>query len=247
MFEYVAKTNLDETELLQMEAFERQCNATMYYNECGNLDFPCFHMMLDERGQIISYLGIYGIDKESAEICGATLPKFRKKGLFHRLITEAFRLFTAAGTTNVYSSFHPKLSYMDFSYCYSEYLLKKRRTLAPQPCVMTMCVREFDRSAPEELDVCYVIYFMDIPAGMFRISGSTRFACIHNVRIRKSFRGQGYGATLIRCGLELFFHRYKCDAYLNVNSKNTAAVKLYKSCGFGVKEEISYYRCLVTD
>lgn len=243
MIRYAAKNCLDEQELFMLEALENACDITLYYNDCGNLNIPCFHMILDDEGRIVSYLGIYGMNGNTVEICGATMPDFRNQGLFKRLVHKTVSLLEKAGIEKIYSSFHPDLSYLDFSYSYSEYLLKKERDLTPQPCLMTMCVQEYDRSVDDKLDIYYVIFFIDVPVGIFHITGSEKFACIHNVRIRKSFRGQGYGTTLIRCGLEWFFHAHECDIYLHVNGQNETAVKLYKNCGFQVADEIKYYLC----
>lgn len=244
MIRYVAANHLDKNRILELETLEKRCNVTLYYNECGNLDIPCFHMMQDDDGRIVSYLGIYGIDKDNVEISGATMPEFQRQGLFKRLVQEVKMLLCKAGIEKIHSSLHPDLSYLDFSYEYSEFLLKKKRDLTPQPCVMTMRVQEYDRSTKDELDIYYVIFFIRTPVGLFHITGNRDFACVHNVRIRKSYRGQGYGTTLIRCGLECFFHNHECDVYLHVSGQNKTALRLYKRCGFQVADEVKFYRCL---
>lgn len=242
MTTYIHKNELTECELSQLEAFEDTCQTTLYYHEFGNMPFDCFHMILDENQTILSYLAIYGTEESCVELSGATHPNYRNLGYFHELFSNVYNLLIKNNISMLFGDKNPKLSYLSFEPAYSELLLKKEPDLLPVPCILTRGIREFDYTEDENLDIYYVVDFIDIPVGLFHITGTPSFACIHNVKIRPAYRRQGYATTLIQCGLEHFFHSYNCPVYLHVGSKNKPAISLYQHCGFETVEEITYFK-----
>lgn len=244
MTKYVCKNELNESELSQIEAFEKDCETTLYYHEFGNMPFNCFHMLFDEQQHLLSYLGIYGPDEFCVELSGATHPNYRNKGYFRELFSHVFKLLKEHSITSLYCDQNPALSYLSFTPAYSELLLKKEPDKTPIPCILTRGIREFDYSDDNGLDIYYVVDFIDTPVGLFHITGTPSFACIHNVKIRPAYRRQGYATTLIQCGLEHFFHSYDCPVFLHVSSKNTPAIALYQRCGFEIVEKMIYFKVL---
>lgn len=239
---YTALYELDTAMIGRLEEMEQDCGITVYYNEYSNAPFPCFHLIMDENNNILSYLGIYVTNDNNAELSGMTDKRHRKCGYFYHLIINAFRLLNANGINCIVSEFTPELSYIRYGYLYSEYMLKKEYCNMDIPIPLTFSIKEFDYSDNENIDMDYVGYFMDIPVGIMSVSGSIDFACIHNVKIRKAYRGNYYGTYLVSSAICNFFKKYKCSLYLHVSGKNTAALKLYRNCEFTVHEEIHYFK-----
>lgn len=242
MMTYLALSELDNAITSMLEELENDCGITIYYNEYSNAPFPCFHLIMDENNNIISYLGIYVTDDNCAEISGLTEKNHRKCGYFYKLMTNVFRLLNDNGIDYIVSEYAPELSYIRYEYSYSEYLMKREYSNFDFPLPLTFSIKDFDYSDGENIDMVYVGYFMDTPVGIMSVSGSSDFACIHGIKIRKAHRGKYYGTYLVSSAICNFFHKYKCDLYLHVSGKNTAALKLYRNCEFTIHEEIRYFK-----
>ncbi|HEV2613912.1 MAG TPA: GNAT family N-acetyltransferase [Gammaproteobacteria bacterium] len=65
---------------------------------------------------------------------------------------------------------------------------------------------------------------------------------VHDVGIAKKFRQQGYGKALMLTWLKEYSHEYAKPIAVEVLGDNTAALKLYDSCGFETTNRYSFYR-----
>lgn len=242
MFTYKAFYTLSPQDMAHAAKLEATCKATLYYCEVSNGNFPCFHAMIDDDGNWVSYLSIYVTKTKSAELSGGTIPEHRNKGLFKELVKNVAEILAKNDIKTAYSEFNPSLSYLTGEYAYSDLLMRKKRDTIANPIPLTFSVREFDRSIGNDIDIAYIGYVDSIPAGHLRINGEKGFVCLHSMKVRKSYRGQSYGLYLLRAALENFFNRHDCDVYLHVSTNNEPALKLYQTCGFETKEELKMYR-----
>lgn len=64
---------------------------------------------------------------------------------------------------------------------------------------------------------------------------------LFSIGILPDFRGRGYGKAMITQILRTLCRRYHRPVMLEVDSKNTAALALYRACGFQVTESNDYY------
>lgn len=65
---------------------------------------------------------------------------------------------------------------------------------------------------------------------------------VHDVGIAKKFRQQGYGKALMLSWLKDHSHDYAKPIAVEVLGDNTAALKLYESCGFHYTNRYTFYR-----
>lgn len=65
---------------------------------------------------------------------------------------------------------------------------------------------------------------------------------VHDVGIAKKFRQQGYGKALMLTWLKEYSGEYAKPIAVEVLGDNTAALKLYESCGFDYTNRYSFYR-----
>jgi peptide alpha-N-acetyltransferase len=61
------------------------------------------------------------------------------------------------------------------------------------------------------------------------------------VYVDEDIRGKGVGTWFINELIDGYFKVNSKPLVLNVNSTNTAAVKLYQKCGFIIKSKVDYF------
>jgi ribosomal protein S18 acetylase RimI-like enzyme len=198
-----------------------------------------------------------------AEITALVDPQYRRNGICHALISHAVSYLETYGITRRTCRLPENLSISSINkgYAHSEYLMQldinhyhtkpdafspssfeHKSSLGSQPfefyfsedgCEYLMYTASdatdgFSDSDEEPIAVCSLDY---------QIS----FTSLYGVYVDDDLRGKGLGTLLLTNLLADYFEEYDSPLILNVRSTNSAAVSLYKQCGFVVKNCISYY------
>jgi len=87
----------------------------------------------------------------------------------------------------------------------------------------------------------YMVELQESVIGKIRIiySGNSAFIC--GVGILPEFRGKGYGKATLKAALSIINEKSIPDIELDVECKNSAALNLYKDCGFEEQSVMNYY------
>ena len=64
---------------------------------------------------------------------------------------------------------------------------------------------------------------------------------IYGFIVRPDYRGQGYGRQMLEEAIRTIQFRSSKGIMLDVDTNNTNAIGLYRSCGFEVRATYAYY------
>jgi len=204
-----------------------------------------------------------------SEITAMTLPCKRHQGLFSALLMCALTELNILGITNIYCAV--PLEYQNASMCkglsHIEYLQKldmdsssefsSGQEACPNDTSMQYASRispkpnhlQFTYTPSEESDIPSAYHLTEKHflrrskvIGICQLTEESQYTNLWGVEIKKPYRNQGYGLTLMSFVIHDYFKCTSKPLILNVSSKNISACKLYKRCGFKIIEQIEYYR-----
>ena len=86
----------------------------------------------------------------------------------------------------------------------------------------------------------------DEPCAVCSLDYENGFTNLYGVYVDEDCRGQGIGTLLLAHLIPAYFKNHNLPLILNVRSTNTAAMQLYRHCGFEITSsvEFSYFTAL---
>jgi ribosomal protein S18 acetylase RimI-like enzyme len=86
----------------------------------------------------------------------------------------------------------------------------------------------------------------DEPCAVCSLDYENGFTNLYGVYVDEDCRGQGIGTLLLTHLIPAYFKNHNLPLILNVRSTNTAAMQLYRHCGFEITSsvEFSYFTAL---
>ena len=86
----------------------------------------------------------------------------------------------------------------------------------------------------------------DEPCAVCSLDYENGFTNLYGVYVDEDCRGQGIGTLLLKHLIPAYFKNHNLPLILNVRSTNTAAMQLYRHCGFEITSsvEFSYFTAL---
>lgn len=119
------------------------------------------------------------------------------------------------------------------------------KQIARQNAIFFDHSEEYEWSSEEDDDLSkntYMVELNEAVIGKIAISYDDDLAFISGFGILPDFRGKGYGKAAFKQALRLIDERDIHDIELDVESKNSNALNLYKACGFKEQSVMSYYK-----
>lgn len=202
-----------------------------------------------------------------AEITALVTPQFRRRGIFSRMFSRMKQsvlpsdthficavppvffphrsdTFSALGEhlTQACAAQEPRFV---TSRAYTEFLLKLESSSVdhtrPEPFStgnVPPCECYFTEDETE-----YLLYLSDEdePAAVCSLDYQPSFTSLYGVYVEQARRKKGFGTLLLYHLIQDYFDGCALPLILNVRSTNTAALRLYKKCGFIEESRIDYY------
>lgn len=119
------------------------------------------------------------------------------------------------------------------------------KEIARQNAIFFDHSEEYEWSPEEDDDLSkntYMIELNEAVIGKISISYDDDSAFISGFGILPDFRGKGYGKASLKEALRLIDEKGIHNIELDVESKNSNALNLYKACGFKEQSVMSYYK-----
>lgn len=206
-------------------------------------DFPCFFLLYDDMA-LISFLSIFIPNKQECEIYGYTLPAYRNKGCFLKLLESAASVLNTYGIHSIFFACEPKsisgkltLNSINAQLKTSEYMMRyNNRELSSPKRLLGMTRKNIGGYQ------VYVTFLGQEQVGKCKVDCSGTNASIFDFKITKKRRGQGYGKeTLLLILNSLINNQYK-NILLHLTGDNKAAYHLYSGNGFDIIQQVDYWR-----
>jgi ribosomal protein S18 acetylase RimI-like enzyme len=119
------------------------------------------------------------------------------------------------------------------------------KQIARQNAIFFDHSEEYEWSSEEDDDLSkntYMVELNEAVIGKIAISYDDNSAFISGFGILPDFRGKGYGKASLKEALRLIDEKGIHNIELDVESKNSNALNLYKACGFKEQSVMSYYK-----
>jgi ribosomal protein S18 acetylase RimI-like enzyme len=119
------------------------------------------------------------------------------------------------------------------------------KQIARQNAIFFDHSEEYEWSSEEDEDLSKNTYMVELDEaiiGKIAISYDDDSAFISGFGILPDFRGKGYGKASLKEALRLIDEKGTHNIELDVESKNSNALNLYKACGFKEQSVMSYYK-----
>lgn len=214
---------------------------------------------------LVSYLQVSSLGNNIGEINGLIHPHWRKKGLFSRLLGFAVEecrnrkfnklvLLSDAQSSygvNFINTVGRKFDFLEYrmklvkKVTFEESCISLRKAeKAHLPEIQRQNILFFNDQVTndnflqqEEVQkqITYMIELNSQIIGKISIEYSDNSAYIFGVVILPDFRNKGYAKVAVSKALNLIYRRNISDIELDVECNNSAALNLYKSCGFEEK------------
>jgi ribosomal protein S18 acetylase RimI-like enzyme len=101
-----------------------------------------------------------------------------------------------------------------------------------------------DRMNQEETQQFYMIEYNEKTVGKIRVSHNDKEAWIYGFAIFPEYQGQGIGRKALK-KIIMQEHKKGYDIFLEVEAKNSNALRLYESCGFTTIHVQDYYQYII--
>lgn len=243
---YTGTNHLNSIILAQLDILP-ETEYIPFYTENIDRDYSSFHF-LTENNRLISFIGIMPVSADTIELTAYTIPSFRRQGHFTFLLKAVMKELSSFPSLRIVSEKELLFPFIKNTFSHKEYLMRLSSDTFPgiaQTAVVT--VMEYTYKTPEESEYVYVLKKQNTALGIMKITHETdsKTACLHHIKIRRPFRGRGYGFLLLTQALTLFWNKItqkNCDIVLHVTSTNTAALHLYQKLGFQIIQSLDYYR-----
>lgn len=211
-------------------------------------DFPCF-FVLYENTTIIAFMSIFVPDSDSCEIYFHLSDERRDR--FEKILCEfLIELTPILNDYDLYNSYlifdantgqNIDLSFIDNHFSHSD------------------CLMQYDTNQTFEIDDKKLSATVDIlqdsveikthfnknHVGTCIVETSNTYALIHDVEIKSSYRGFGYGTETLYYAIKYLKENKYTQILLHVNSANTIAFTMYSHHGFNIIEQIDYYKIIL--
>lgn len=196
------------------------------------------------------------------ELTALVAPALRRQGIFTKMLSELKKSLRAdiQFITAVAKDFaeHFNASSLNGGFAYAEYLLTcdhyKGSLLKNNICVNNSSDNNCSNNNYCDDNCHYEFYFSDNDENYLMYEGDSdepiavcdlnyqpSFTNISGVFVDEALRGKGIGTLFMTNLLKDYFEIYENPLVLNVRSTNTAAVRLYRKCGFTEVSCVDYY------
>lgn len=210
------------------------CDNYEPYYSCTK-DDSFIQVVLLENGTLKGFASAL-IGDQVAEISGLVHPALRKCGYFKRMLSMIKNILPDNCT--IIGSLPEALlnSNIKGELSYSEYLL--RLDSLPNLDTSTINNSEFFFGESD-----YLMYLdeEEEPCAVLSLDFQDTFVNIYGVFVDEALRGKGFGYCLLTHFINDYFEEYSLPLVLNVSSNNTAALSLYKKCGFTEVSRIDFF------
>lgn len=249
-------SRLSEEQKKEILALGRACRAwepigqEPFVDQEENADpsFPCFYIYYENTFPI-SFLSIFMPDGSYGEVTGFTLPGYRQKGHFKELLECARKELQERGmNVPLYlvcdgqgPDAEAVLSHWQLQPEYSEMMMAAPLHILSD--LISAC-SQAESLRVEKQGEEYVLLGEKEWFGRCRLAffSGTGTAYLYGFEIRQEVRRQGYGRLFLKKLSEMLLSEGEVHTMLlQVGSRNEAACGLYRSCGFEVTEQLSYY------
>ena len=230
----------------------QQKNITDLYVLCNNYDNISYNKfsesdsayfdayILSYDNDILTGFLMYSKIDETNEIRGIVHPHYRRQGIFSKMVSTLKSELKIDDVIYAGKDYYPGMSECAVSLgcadSFHDFLMVFNPSLFTPSETPDLEV-EFD-----ENDDTYYYYLNDDFTGSCSIYEEKDTINIYEVFVEPSYRKQGYGHQIISDVLWDLVNSGK-NIRLHVTETNTAALKLYTSCGFEIKDSVVYFTC----
>lgn len=206
-------------------------------------EYPCFFMMYN-GSTLVCFLSVFIPEEGVCEVYANTLPAYRGRGYFERMIELVRNKNRDFGIRKMYIVNDPScasgtdvLNSMGARLESSDYLMRYNADIKPEPKGILHIETDKDGSSEkytallgsEEIGHCYVEH-------------SRGTASIFGFFVEEKHRGNGYGTEMLLLLLEHLLAHGSKKILLHVNNANKAAHSMYYHHGFIHEEQLDYWR-----
>ena len=216
-----------------------------------------------EENRLVGFLGVYKFGEEY-EICGMVHPDYRKKGIFTQLLSKALMIIPNNGRILINAPAHSQsakawLEKNSCSYSFSENQMKWHKKILTNDTSNIVLREAKEEDLPFLMQVdqlsfgvsdssnvltkngqTYIVEVEKEAVGKIRIERSNEQSWIYRFAILPQYQGKGFGRAALT-QVVLKESPICSNIYLEVETKNNNALKLYESCGFVAFHTQDYY------
>lgn len=248
---------LNEQEACELKALTLACNEADGTRYAAPVDGDLFFLLYNKpedtafeepaQGKLVAALVVFHMGDQHEgqpvdELAACTLPVFRRRGAFQKLLREAapllreavrFAVYDAPVTAAVLRALHARHTSDECMMCRrlsgenrSGDTAQEKRP-EPLPADLALIQREGERA------------YWKYGECMLRSFGSTVYC--YGVLTYARFRGQGFGRRFLAALFAKLSEEGAETVLLEVSSENRPALRLYEGLGFQVTERIQYH------
>lgn len=192
--------------------------------------------------ELIGYIGICDFDAEVLEVTGMVHPDFRNQGIFSKLYDLVQEGFNKRPAQEMLLFCHKDLQAglhfieQKARYHHAEYDMYLDISVFTPTMKYRLKLEEID--SKEHLFIGKVD---NTAIGQVRLELGTEVGGIYGLEIFPDCRRQGYGRELLTQAIEKLVAHGMQKVFLQVDTMNEQALKLYQSCGFVEGDVMLYY------
>lgn len=240
-FYFTTLTNIQSEYIADLYRTCQEHDSIVYENFCNDddkdIDYFNAYVLAYDKDDVVGFL-MYTSDNSLNEIRGIVHPSYRRQGIFTKMLNLLKSKHELNDIIFVGKDNYPGISQCAVSIGYTEsyhdFLMEFNSELFT-PSESADLEVEFDES-----DNTYYYYLDDEFVGSCSIYEEQDTINIFQVFVEPIYRNRGFGHQIISDVLWDLVNSGK-NIRLQVSETNIPACKLYKSCGFLVKDSIIYY------
>jgi ribosomal protein S18 acetylase RimI-like enzyme len=225
-------------DLLQMAAVDDLSGDYVGFISCTLPDGTEFALLeayvsTNFRRKGVFTLMYQAVGNELAKLCGENCP-----AIIASLDDDTFEMLKN-------SSLRPTLHSTEYLYGIDKENFEAQRENFKAQCKTIQSSYGISKECVKENRLCFqAIDSEDFIIGELFLDLSETIACINDVWVDEDFRKKGVATALVNHALKNYFSSKDTadnTVILHVTASNTAAVRLYKKCGFSEIECVKYY------